>query len=341
VLEVDGSQGEGGGQILRTSLALSLVTARPFHLTRIRAARQRPGLQRQHLTAVQAAATVGRADVRGAELGSAELTFVPGVVTPGEYHFAIGTAGSACLVLQTILPPLLRAAAPSRLTLTGGTHNQQAPPFDFLARTFAPVVSRLGPSIDVRLVRPGFYPAGGGELVATIVPAETWRRLELLERGELRRKRARALVARLSPEIARRELREVQRQLGWSEAELVVEEVRDSLGPGNVIMLELEFAHITEVLTGFGARGVPAEAVAKSAIEQAQRYLGVDAPVGLHLADQLLLPLALAGGGTFRTLELSLHARTNLEVIRRFLEVEIQTHREPTGGSRVTVSGRT
>ncbi len=339
MLVIDGSHGEGGGQILRTSLSLSLLTGQPFRITRIRAGRQKPGLQRQHLTAVEAAAAVGQADVRGAELGSSELTFVPGELTPGDYRFATGTAGSATLVLQTVLPPLLRAAAPSRLALSGGTHNPHAPPFDFLAKTFVPVVNRLGPTVDVRLVRHGFFPAGGGELVASIAPAATWRPLKLLERGEPRRRCARALVARLSPDIARRELREVERLLSWLPAETAVEEVCDSHGPGNAIMLELEFAEITEVLTSFGARGVPAEAVARSAILQAQRYLGSDAPVGEHLTDQLLLPLVLAGGGVFRASELSLHARTCMEVIRCFLPLNLRADAEPGGGWGVVVGG--
>jgi RNA 3'-terminal phosphate cyclase (ATP) len=337
MLVIDGSHGEGGGQILRTALSLALVTGRPFRITRIRAGRQKPGLLRQHLTAVQAAAKIGRAEVRGAELGSTDLTFVPGEVVPGEYDFAIGTAGSATLVLQTLLPPLLRASAPSRLVVTGGTHNQQAPPYDFLAQAFAPLVNRLGPTIALRLVRPGFFPAGGGEIVAAITPAATWQRLELLERGPLRRTRARALVARLPPEIGRRELRVVQEHLHWPSADLTVEEVRDSLGPGNVIALELEFANVTEVLTGFGARGVPAETVARGAVEEAQRYLTLDAPVGTHLADQLLVPVALAGGGTFRALEFSSHARTNAEVMRQFLDIEIQAQPDPAGGWCVTV----
>lgn len=339
VLCLDGSHGEGGGQILRTALSLSLVTGRPFRITGIRAGRRKPGLLHQHLTAVQAAAIIGHADTRGAELGSTDLTFVPGEIMPGEYPFAVGTAGSATLVFQTVLPPLLRANAASHLTLTGGTHNTHAPPFDFLARTFVPVVNRLGPNVDVRLIRPGFFPAGGGELRSDVLPATTWRRLELLERGELRQKRARALVARLPPEIARRELREIEQHGQWAPAELLVEEVRDSHGPGNVVMLELEFAHITEVFTGFGARGIPAEVVARRAAEQAERYLSRDVPVGEHLADQLLLPLVLARGGTFRTLELSPHSRTNLDVIRRFLEVEIRAEGDAAGGWCVTVPG--
>src|SRR5512136_2571133 len=179
MITIDGSQGEGGGQILRTSLALSLVTGQPFRMERIRAKRQKPGLLKQHLTAVEAAKTVGCAEVTGAALGSQTLEFKPGPVTPGNYRFAVGTAGSATLVLQTVLPPLLVASGPSTLTLEGGTHNPFAPPFDFLARCFAPVVERMGPRIELKLHRPGFFPAGGGQFEAQITPVNRLKPIDL------------------------------------------------------------------------------------------------------------------------------------------------------------------
>ena len=162
MITIDGSAGEGGGQILRSSLALSLVTGQPFRMERIRAKRQKPGLLRQHLTAVEAAKAVGCAEVSGETLGSQTLDFRPGPVTPGNYRFAVGTAGSATLVLQTVLPALLTASDPSTLTLEGGTHNPLAPSFDFLDRCFMPLIHRMGPSVELELKRPGFFPAGGG-----------------------------------------------------------------------------------------------------------------------------------------------------------------------------------
>jgi RNA 3'-terminal phosphate cyclase (ATP) len=338
VLTIDGSQGEGGGQILRSSLALSLVTGRPFRITRIRAGREKPGLMRQHLVAVQAAAKVGGAKVTGAALGSTELVFEPGDVRSGEYHFAIGTAGSASLVLQTVLPPLLTADNPSRLTIEGGTYNMHAPPFDFLARTFVPVINRLGPKLKVKQRRPGFYPAGGGCIEVTITPPSAWEPLELIERGRPRGRSARALVGRLPVSIAERELRVIRRKIGWDEEELHAEEVRDSRGPGNVIMLTLDYEHVTEVFTGFGARRIRAEQVARSALDEACHYLDSDAPVGEHLADQLLLPLAIGAGGTFRTTTLTDHAVTNIAVLRAFLDLEVRTEPEPGGAYRVSVS---
>ena len=183
MITIDGSQGEGGGQILRTSLALSLVTGQPFRMERIRAKRQKPGLLKQHLTAVEAAKTVGCAEVEGAALSSQTLEFRPGPVTPGNYRFAVGTAGSATLVLQTVLPALLTASGHSTLTLEGGTHNPMAPPFDFLEKCFMPLIHRMGPSVELELRRPGFFPAGGGRFHARIEPAKKLSRLDLPERG--------------------------------------------------------------------------------------------------------------------------------------------------------------
>jgi RNA 3'-terminal phosphate cyclase (ATP) len=340
VLEIDGSQGEGGGQILRSSLALSLVTGRAFRISRIRAGRPKPGLAPQHLTAVRAAAEVGKAEVKGAALGSQELTFTPGEVSPGDHRFDVGTAGSATLVLQTVLPPLLCASRPSRIVLIGGTHNMQAPPFDFLARTFTPVLNRLGPRVELKLIRPGFYPVGGGEMVAMITPGAEWRKLDLSERGPARGRRARAVVSRLPAEIGRRELRVVEHELGWPAESLVVEEVHDARGPGNVLLIELNFENIAEVVAGFGARGVRAEVVAAHAVQQIRTYLASDAPVGEHLADQLLLPLAIGAGGYFRAINLSRHAATNIEVMRRFLDVRIDAAAEAGGAWRFEVAGK-
>jgi RNA 3'-terminal phosphate cyclase (ATP) len=204
MITIDGSTGEGGGQVLRTSLGLSLVTGRPFRIENIRAGRQKPGLMRQHLTAVRAAAQISNATLSGDEIGSRELHFEPGAVKHGSYEFAVGTAGSATLVLQTVLPGLIVAQGPSQLTLKGGTHNPWSPPFDFLAKVFLPLLARMGANVTVKLVRPGFYPAGGGEFTVDIQPATDGRLrpLELMERGEIIGRHARAIVARLPDQIA-------------------------------------------------------------------------------------------------------------------------------------------
>jgi RNA 3'-terminal phosphate cyclase (ATP) len=328
MITIDGSQGEGGGQILRTSLALSLVTGQPFRMERIRARRQKPGLLKQHLTAVEGAKAVGCAEVSGAALASQDLEFSPGPVTPGNYRFAVGTAGSATLVLQTVLPSLLTASGASTLTLEGGTHNPLAPPFDFLHLCFLPLLHSMGPSVELELKRPCFYPAGGGQFHARVVPAGKLARLDLLERGSIRNRQARVWLSKLPGHIAERELAVVREELKWRAEECSVQAVHHPMGPGNALVLAIEAEHVTGVFTGFGERGRSAEEVARSAIAAARAWLGANVPVDEHLADQLLIPIALAGGGSFRTTRPSLHATTNLEVIKRFLPVTIDIEQE-------------
>ena len=337
MLKIDGSEGEGGGQVLRTSLALSMVTGTPVRIDKIRARRAKPGLMRQHLTAVLAAAKVSQAKVEGAEVGSTSLVFTPGTVTPGEYRFAVGTAGSVTLVLQTVLPALFTAAGLSTLTLEGGTHNPLAPPFEFLDRVFLPLVGRMGPRVVAHLERPGFYPAGGSRFSVKIDPAPALAGFELLERGEIRGRRGTVILARLPRGIAEREVQHLVRQTGWDPSCFEIREV-DSLGPGNTVLLELESEAVTEVFTGFGEIGVRAEAVAERAVQEMRRYLKAGVPVGEHLADQLLLPLSLAGSGSFTTVPLSLHAMTQIELIPRFLDVTIEVKREERERCRVEVS---
>lgn len=323
MITIDGSFGEGGGQIVRTALALSLVTGQPFKIENVRAHREQPGLRRQHLTAVNAAAEIGRARISGVAVGARSFSFTPGRVEPGDYTFSIGTAGSTTLVLQTVLPPLMIAAAPSRLTFEGGTHNIKAPPYEFIAEAFLPLINRIGPRIESRLERYGFYPPGGGRFHVTLNPAQSLQRLDLLSRGELQLQRAHALVVKLPRSIADREIEVVREALGWSEDQCEVEVSQNALSPGNVLTIRIVSDHLTEVFTGIGQRGVRAESVAHIAVAEARRYIESGAPVGEHLADQLLIPMALAGGGSFVTGPPSLHTTTNIEVIRKFLDVDI------------------
>jgi RNA 3'-terminal phosphate cyclase (ATP) len=323
MISIDGSIGEGGGQILRTALGLSMVTGRPFRIEKIRAGRDKPGLLRQHLTAVNAATAICGATVDGAAISSRELTFSPGKVKSGNYKFSIGSAGSTTLLLQTVLPALLTAEGESSLILEGGTHNPHAPPLDFLERAFLPLINRMGPSVNVSLERAGFYPAGGGRVAVKVQPAAKLSPPEIPERGEIKRRTAKAVVAALPGEIAKRELEKVEKMLGWSGEQLQICQLPAAWGPGNLLTLEIESEHVTEVFTGFGMKGVTAEAVADQAVHQARRYLVAKVPVGECLADQLLLPMALAGGGTFVTHSPSRHTRTNIEVITRFLEVKV------------------
>lgn len=337
MITLDGSMGEGGGQVLRTSLALSMVTGQPFVIERIRAGRQKPGLARQHLTAVLAAAEICAAKVEGAELGSQRLAFRPGAVRGGDYTFAIGTAGSTTLVLQTILPALLAADAPSSVTLNGGTHNPLAPPFDFLQLAFLPVLRAMGASIELHLTRHGFAPAGGGALTATITPSRL-AAVQLLEREPTGLPRARVLLANLPTRVGERELHVVRRRLDFRAEQVRIETVA-SHGPGNMLLLEFPAAVCTEVIAVPGERGVPAEDIAEMACTLARAFLAANAPVGEHLADQLLLPMAMAGGGAFRTVEPSLHTRTNAQVIERFLPVRFLLT-EQAGAWRIEVADR-
>jgi RNA 3'-terminal phosphate cyclase (ATP) len=335
-ITIDGSEGEGGGQLLRTALSLSLVTRLPFRIERIRAGRKKPGLLRQHLTAVDAAARVGRARVTGAELGARSLSFEPSEIQSGEYEFAVGTAGSATLIFQTLLPALLRGPAPSRVTVEGGTHNPFAPPFDFLARTFLPILERMGASVAARLERCGFYPAGGGRMTFGIVPCPTLRPIALVDRGSAR-VHARGLVASLPESIAKREMSIVRERLGLERHLCRIETVDGCIGPGNVVLIVIEGESITEIVTGFGIKGVSAEKVAADTCDEAERYLRSDVPVGSHLADQLLIPMALAGGGSFRTLAPSAHTQANASVVRRFLGVPIAIEAEAEDLCRITI----
>jgi len=335
-ITIDGSQGEGGGQILRTALALSLATGRPIRIENIRAGREKPGLLRQHLTAVHAAVAVSGGQAAGAELGSRAVDFQPGDVRGGEYHFAVGTAGSATLVLQAVLPALLTATKPSMLTLEGGTHNPMAPPFDFLARTLLPLLHRMGANVDARLEHHGFYPAGGGRFTLAIEPCGRLMPLVLVDRGDVTT-HARGLVALLPDRIAKKELGLVRHRLGLERTQAVVESIESSAGPGNVLMIELRSSAVTEVVTAFGIKGVHAEEVARQAAEEASEYLAAGVPVGRYLADQLLVPLALAGGGVFRTLSPSQHTMTNVDVIRQFLDVPIRITKDESGAYRVQV----
>jgi RNA 3'-terminal phosphate cyclase (ATP) len=322
MITIDGSYGEGGGQILRTSLALSLVTGKPFSIHSIRTGREKPGLMRQHLTAVNAAAEIGKASIKGNSIGSQAFTFDPVTIKSGNFHFAIGTAGSCTLVFQTVLPALMISGGPSEIILEGGTHNPYAPPYDFLEKAFLPVINRMGPKVDIVLEKPGFYPAGGGRFRVSINPTDL-NKVELPVRGNILKKIAVAAVANLPVNIANRELKVIREKLEWSRELLKVVEVENSQGPGNILTVEIESENITEVFTGFGERGVSAEKVANGTVKSVREYLVHDVPVGRYLADQLLIPMAMAGGGKFRTLSPSEHTRTNIEIIKKFLDVEI------------------
>ncbi len=323
MIKIDGILGEGGGQVLRTSLSLSMVTGKAFTIENIRAGRERSGLMRQHLTCVKAAAEICGGEAEGAEVGSSALTFTPGSVKAGAYKFAIGTAGSTTLVAQTILPALMLADAPSHIEFEGGTHNMQCPPFDFLEKVFLPHVRNMGVGVDVRLTRRGFFPAGGGMWTMDITPVDQLTAVEVTERGELKSVSAEAIVSQLPKSIASRELKIIRHNLDLPyEATLVVEDTT-TLGPGNIVQVTAEYERATEVFSGFGKMGVSAENIGKNTAKMAKRFINSQAAVGPYLADQLLLPMALAGGGRYTAMRPSRHATTNIDIIKSFLEVDI------------------
>ncbi len=326
--------------MVRSSLALAVVTGKSVRIENIRAGRSKPGLGRQHLTSVRAAAEICNGEVTGDELGSTVIEFHPAAVQPGHYQFSIGSAGSAMLVLQTVLPPLLTAEQPSTLILEGGTHNQWAPPFDFLQQAYLPLVNRLGPNVGIRLERFGFYPAGGGRVVVDVQPSPRLAGFDLLDAGKVKRRQVSALVANLSAAIAEREVKQAQRKLNWRPDEMLVREVKAN-GPGNVVFAEIECEHVTEVFTAFGRQGVSAEKVADEVVRDVRKWLKRGVPVGEYLADQILLPLGLSAaqstdtpvqrGGSFLTGNLTQHSLTHIDILQRFLDIGIDVSETEAG----------
>ena len=339
MIELDGALGEGGGQILRSALTLAMITGRPFRIRNIRANRAKPGLMRQHLVAVQAALHVCGGEATGAALGSQDLTFVPGPLRGGDYEFAIGTAGSCTLVLQTVLPALLRADKPSTLRLAGGTHNPMAPPVQFLQHAWCPRLAEMGARIDIQLERFGFYPAGGGVVLARVEPCADLRPRTWMTRGERRAAYAEAFVAGVPARVAQRELECVGKAMNWGADQLLVRALPAEQGPGNALMLTLDYEHATEVFTAFGEKSVTSEQVARQVVQRTRQYLMSRAAFAEYLADQMMLPLALAGGGGFTLDEVSMHARTNAQVIETFLPVRFTFDRQD-GVDRCTVHAR-
>jgi RNA 3'-terminal phosphate cyclase (ATP) len=322
-LDIDGSFGEGGGQILRTSLALALVTGKGFRLRNVRAGRQKAGLQPQHLMSVRAAAAVGRAKVQGANAGSTELLFQPGAVVAGRYDFPIGTAGATSLVLHTVYLPLcLRGTEPSEVVITGGTHVTHSPSFHFLDRTWRPYLRLLGLHVSLKMPRPGFYPRGGGVIEAHLQPCARLHGLNLTGGGTLTKAGGFSAVAGLPPDIARRQARRAAFRLRQAGLEADIGEEHWPGGPGTVMAVELPTVPVPTLYTGLGERGKPAERVADEAVDQALAHLRANpGAVDAHSADQLVLPLALASEpSSFPVAEVTQHLLTNLAVIRRFVE---------------------
>jgi RNA 3'-terminal phosphate cyclase (ATP) len=339
-VDLDGSAGEGGGQILRSALALSLLTGRPFRLHNIRARRPKPGLQPQHLMSVNAATQVGRAEVLGASLGSSELTFRPGPVQPGHYTFDIGTAGATGLVLHTVYLPLaLRGGQPSHLQISGGTHVLAAPSFDFLDTTWRGYLGQFQLNVSLTQRRAGFYPRGGGLVEAMIPPVEGLQGITMLDRGS-RSVTGVSAVAGLPGHIARRQARRAMQLFDDHGVDVEITEATwEETGPASVLVLTVDVGRVPAVFVGLGARGKPAETVADEVVAEVLAFLDAGTqPVDPHSADQLLLPAVFAAGETtYETTEVTQHLLTNREVIRAFLDREVTITGEEGHPGRVQV----
>jgi RNA 3'-terminal phosphate cyclase (ATP) len=325
MIEIDGSLGEGGGQILRSALTLSLMTKQDFRVVNIRSKRKEPGLRPQHLKAVQAAAKVSEASVEGAKIGSQHIFFSPGDIKAGNYRFDIGTAGSASLVFQTLMLPLSTALASSTVSIRGGTHVPWSPCFHYLDLNYLPFIWKLGLDAHLRMVKAGFYPRGGGELRAAIEPTKNLLPMNMMDRGRLLEIRGISSVSKLSRNIAIRQRRQVIGRLG---RRFPLNDIRivefPALSPGSLILLLAEFEHSLVCYFALGQKGKSADKVADQAIREFEDFIATDGVIDQYMADQLLLPLAFAvGPSKFRTSKITRHLTTNAEVIRAFLPVKI------------------
>ena len=335
-LQLDGSS--GGGQMLRTALSLAMITGQPFRMTNVRGKRSRPGLMRQHLTCVKAACEVSGGTADGADIGSTELVFRAGKVRQGSYHYAIGTAGSTTLLFQTLLPALWHADGPSTLTIEGGTHNPLAPPFEFIDRVFLPALEKLGVKASVGLASAGFAPAGGGVIHCQVEPCERLLPVDRNTRSGEARTSIRVLTRHLPLSIAGRMLDAAVEVLPGKDA--AVENREPGPGSGICCLVETEFEGIRELTSSFGEQGVTAERVGQRAAKLMRDFIGSGVPVGRCLADQLLLPMALAGEGSFTTMSPDAHVPTNIAVIEKFLPVRFEIRGGDRGTKVVEVSRR-
>jgi RNA 3'-terminal phosphate cyclase (ATP) len=333
ILTLDGSHGEGGGQILRTALSLSTITARPFRLTNIRAGRRKPGLLPQHLSAVRAAAAISSAVVSGDWLGSSELRFAPShPPKSGAYVFDVaqaaerGSAGSVTLILQTLLVPLTLANGPSTLVLRGGTHVEWSPPFDDLVNCYFPLLRRMGYRIHADLKRWGWYPVGGGEVICEIAAGPSDRNvspcnpIELVSRGPLQRIAGRAVAANLPAHIPQRMADRVRDSLKYLGVPVDIQpQWVTAACPGAGVFLVAEYKELPASFSAYGRLGKPSESVADEAITVFRTHHASEAAIELHLADQLLLPLAIATDASlFTVVRPTGHLMTNAWTIDQF-----------------------
>jgi len=340
-IEIDGSQGEGGGQILRSALSLSVITGKPFEIFNIRARRANPGLQPQHLASVRAAAMISSAEVEGAERGSQRLRFIPHQLTPGDYRLSIQTAGSTSLVLHTLAVPLALTWGVSTVHVAGGTHVPWSPNHHYMELQWVPFMRRIGISVELKLIRAGFYPQGGGLIEARIHPTQEIHPLKLEQRGALQKVVGVSLIANLDWIVGERQRWQAEERL--QERALPCEirtERMPAKGRNTVMQLMAQFEHTQCCYASLGALGKRAEKVADEACDALLACLDTQATVDEHLADQLLLPLALADGeSVYLTPRITGHIRTSMEIIRTFLPAKLELEELEGGEGRIRIEG--
>lgn len=334
ILHIDGSFGEGGGQIIRTALALSMITGTPIHITNIRAGRKKSGLMRQHLVCVQASQQICHASVQGAELGSQELHFSPQSIMAGKYEFNIGSAGSTNLVLQTILPALLTVEQPSEITLTGGTHNPFAPSSDFIQHAFIPALAKMDIHLDYRLLQAGFAPVGGGKITVNIQPLNEQSPIlfQQIDKGKLYHIDIIANELNLDIDILKREIDSckqylIKKQIPHDKINTQFRTLK-GIGEGNNCFAIVKFMDknqqiYQDVLDLLGEKKVSAESIGKRLGGLIARLVNHGGCFDEYLTDQLLLPMALTGGGSFTSRFISEHTRTQAVMIEKFLPVTV------------------
>ncbi len=329
VLVIDGSYGEGGGQILRTSLSLSAILGRPVRIERIRAGRVRPGLQPQHITAARAVADICDGSLSGDSIGSGTLEFRPGKTQAGDYRFDVSdikaSAGAVNLILQTVLLPLALTDKRSRVTIRGGTHVPMSPNSNYVDDVYLPVLSRMGVLTHYRVVKAGYYPIGGGQIDVEILPATSLRPLRLVDRPE-GSVHVTSAVSNLPMSIADRQLSSVAERLREAGIECVGETTEyPSPGKGTVAFVLYSAGDVKAGFTSLGALGKRAEKVGHEAAEEFLAWHGSGAALDKHMADQLIVPAALADGESeFSAEEITEHLRTNVWTVQKFLDVEVE-----------------